>query len=139
GEHQHAGFTVSESDEYFDVALRSDDGRTRVEVSGRVVPSLPSGSVFPNLAEASAFFRRGSVGYSATSRPGQYDGLGVRNAEWHADALAVNHVASSFFEDASRFPVGSTVFDCALVMRGVYHSWHALPVLSHSTFDAPAA
>ena len=39
----------------------------------------------------------------------------------------------------SRFPVGSTNFDCALVVRGIRHSWHVLPTLSHVTFNAPAA
>lgn len=139
GEHQRAAFTVSESDDYFDVALRSDDDRTRVAVRGRIAPSLPSGSVFPNVVEASAFFRRGSIGYSATSCPGEYDGLELRIAEWQVEPLAVEHVASSFFDDDSRFPAGSATFDCALVMRGVQHSWHALPPLSPSTFGAPAA
>lgn len=139
GEHQHAAFTVSESDDYFDVALRSDDGRTRVAVAGRIAGALPSGSVFRHLDEASAFFQGGSVGYSATSRPGQYDGLELRIAAWHVDVLAVDHVASSFFDDAARFQVGSTAFDCALVMRRVHHSWHALPALSHAGLDAPAA
>lgn len=139
GQHQHAAFAVSESDDHLDVALRSDDDCTRVAVSGRIVRSLPSGSVFPSLDEASAFFQRGSVGYSATRRPGRYDGLELRVAEWHVEALAVEHVASSFFDDGSRFPAGSTTFDCALVMRGVRHSWHALPTLSHASFDSPAA
>ncbi len=139
GQHHHAAFTVSESDGHFDVALRSDDDRTRVAVGGRIVRALPSGSVFPSLDRASAFFQRGSVGYSATRRPGRYDGLELRVADWHVEALAVEHVASSFFDDASRFPAGSTTFDCALVMRGVRHSWHALPTLSVATVNAPAA
>jgi hypothetical protein len=139
GQHEHAAFTVSESDDHFDVALRSDDDCTRVSVSGRVVRSLPSGSVFRSLDEASAFFQRGSVGYSATRRPGQYDVLELRMEEWHVEALAVEHVTSSFFDDGSRFPAGSIDFDCALVMRGMHHTWHALPNLSHSALDAPAA
>jgi hypothetical protein len=139
GQHQHAVFTVSESEDRFDVDLRSDDGCTRVAVSGRIVRELPSGSVFSSLNAASAFFRRGSVGYSATRRPGRYDGLELRIAEWSVEPLAVEHVSSSFFEDASRFPIGSATFDCALVMRNTRHSWHALPALSSATLDAPAA
>jgi hypothetical protein len=139
GQHEHAAFTVSESDDHFDVALRSDDECTRVAVRGRVVRSLPSGSVFRSLDEASAFFQRGSVGYSATRRPGRYDCLELRVAEWRVEALAVEHVASSFFDDGSRFPAGSVNFDCALVMRGIHHTWRALPNLSHAALDAPAA
>ena len=138
GEHQHAEFIVRESDDSFEVALRSDDNRTRVAISGRIVQSLPSGSVFPSLAGASAFFQRGSVGYSATRRPGHYDGLELRIAGWKVEALAVEHVSSSFFDDVIRFPVGSVTFDCALVMRGIHHSWHTLPALSHSAFDESA-
>jgi hypothetical protein len=137
GQHQHAAFTVHESDGEFDVSLRSDDDRTRVDVRGRIAPSLPGGSIFAGLAEASAFFQRGSVGYSATRRPGEYDGLELRVAEWRVEALAVEHVASSFFDDASRFPRGSAAFDCALVMRGIHHTWHALSKLSGSACDLP--
>ena len=96
GQHQHAAFAVSESDDHVDVALRSDDDCTRVAVGGRIVRSLPSGSVFPSLDQASAFFQRGSVGYSATRRPGRYDGLELRVAEWHVEALAVEHVDLEF-------------------------------------------
>ncbi len=96
GRHQHAAFTVSETPDAFDVALRSDDDRTHVAVNGRIVRSLPNGSVFPTLAEASAFFQGGSVGYSATRRRGEYDGLELRIAEWRVEALAVDRVVSSF-------------------------------------------
>jgi len=130
GRHHRAEFTVSESDDQFNVALRSGDGCTRVAVAGRVARSLPPGSIFGDLDRASAFFERGAVGYSATSQAGRYDGLELRVAEWRVEPLAVEHVASSFFEDASRFPDGAAVFDCALVMRAIPHEWHALPTLS---------
>jgi uncharacterized protein YqjF (DUF2071 family) len=139
GQHHKAVFTVSESDDRFSVALRSDDERTHVAVVGRIARALPPGSVFANLEEASAFFRRGSVGYSATDRHGRFDGLELRIAEWRADPLSVEHVESSFFDDTSRFPAGTTTFDCALVMRAVHHSWHALPTLSCSALDTSAA
>jgi hypothetical protein len=37
---------------------------------------------------------------------------------------------SSFFDDVTRFPAGSAVLDCALVMRQVPVSWNALPSLT---------
>ena len=57
---------------------------------------------------------------------------------WHVEALEVSAVESSFFERRGQFPVGSTEFDCALVMRNVAHEWHAQKSLcvEHS---APAA
>lgn len=130
---------MNEDHDHCEVGLRSDDGRTCVAVVGHVIRTLPSGSLFRTLEEASAFFQRGAVGYSATRRPSRFDGLELRVAEWHVEALSVDHVASSFFDDASRFPRGSATFDCALIMRGVHHSWHALPTLSHSNSAAPAA
>ena len=139
GQHHKAIFTVSESDDQLSVALQSDDERTHVTVVGRIAQTLPPGSVFTNLEEASAFFRGGSIGYSATDRQGRYDGLELRIAEWRAEPLTVEHVASSFFDDTSRFPVGTATFDCALVMRAVPHSWHALPTLSYSAVDTSAA
>jgi hypothetical protein len=43
---------------------RSDDGVTRVAVSGTVGDRLPSGSIFRSMEEASRFFEDGSRGYS---------------------------------------------------------------------------
>ncbi|HEY4307422.1 MAG TPA: hypothetical protein VGM82_23315 [Gemmatimonadaceae bacterium] len=53
--------------------------------------------------------------------------------------LHVDHVSSSFFENRDQFPMGAATFDCALVMRAVVHSWHALPSLLSVTHDAHAA
>ena len=103
------------------------DGRS--EVGGRVAGAWPGGSIFGSLAEASAFFEQGSRGYSATARPGEFDGLELRCFGWRAYPLAVERVESSFFGDRSRFPEGSAEFDCALVMHGIAHEWHGLPGL----------
>lgn len=130
GLHQRADFSVSESNDCFDVSLRSADERTHVAVRGRVARALPPGSVFANLEEASAFFQRGSAGYSPARHAGRYDGLELRVEKWSVAALDVEHVASSFFSDTSRFPAGTVAFDCALVMRDIPHSWHALPTVS---------
>src|SRR5687767_6581043 len=55
GVHSHASFTVDESDTHFEVALRSDDRVTSVSVVGDVAESLPDGSIFGSVGEASAF------------------------------------------------------------------------------------
>jgi len=41
--------------------------------------------------------------------------------------LDVKLVESSYFDDPSRFPVGSVELDNALIMRNVAHEWHTLP------------
>jgi len=125
GEHQLARFDVHESGDDLRVALRSADGRTRVAVEASVAPRLPETSIFRSVADASAFFERGSIGYSATHRPGSFDCLELRSLDWHVTPLAVRHVESSFFSDPAVFPPGSVHLDCALLMRGIRHEWRA--------------
>jgi hypothetical protein len=124
GEHHHARFRVEEEGEHYEVTLDSDDGTTHVAVHGRIAPELPGGSVFTSLDAASEFFKRGSLGYSATSDPDKLDGLELRSFEWCVQPLAVGRVESSFFEDTARFPPGTVRFDSALLMRGIEHEWH---------------
>jgi hypothetical protein len=124
GLHHHAQFCVKESDDDFDIALRSDDGLTDVAVRGRRTHRLPTTSLFDTLADASRFFQAGSLGYSATARPGRYQGLELRCRNWQVEPLEIEHVRSSFYDDSSLFPQGSIQFDCALLMRGIEHQWH---------------
>jgi hypothetical protein len=120
----HARFDVTEGDGRYHIAIESDDGQTRVAVEGEVDSALPAGSVFCSVEEASAFFENGSVGYS----PGGADelqGIELRSFNWKVEPLRVTSVESSFFENAEMFPKGSVEFDCALLMRGIAHEWHA--------------
>ena len=105
--------------------MNSDDGSAKVVVSGTTTDHLPSSSVFPSLAAASEFFQRGSLGYSVTRTVGRFDGLELRCNEWRVEALDVDRIESSFFENQSMFPSGSVEFDCALLMRGIGHQWHS--------------
>lgn len=129
GEQHHARFEVEESEDRYSVRLASSDGETHLRVVGRRAPggrdaALPAGSVFPSLAASSAFFEAGSLGYSATSRPGRFDGMELCCDTWHVEALEVEEVASSFFDDPLRFPPGTATFDHALLMRDIHHEWH---------------
>ena len=126
GEHHHARFDVSETDEQLHVSLQSRDGATRMSVKGRVTSELPATSVFSSLEESSRFFEAGSVGYSATRDGGRFDGLELRCDGWSVQPLAVDEARSSFFDDQERFPSGSATLDHALLMRGVTHMWHGL-------------
>ena len=125
GVHHHAEFTTHETDDRIEVRMMSDDGETRVEVVGRPSTALQSGSVFPDTDAASRFFERGSLGYSDTRDPSEFDALELRTRTWHVTPLDVDHVLSSFFEDPSRFPPGSVEFDNALLMRDIDHEWVA--------------
>ena len=76
------------------------------------------------MTEASEFFRRGSLGYSATRTAGEFDGLELHCLDvWTVRPLTVDKVESNFFGDADVFPPGSATFDCALLMRGIDHEW----------------
>jgi len=124
GLHHHAQFDIVERENYFWVALKSDDGETHLYVEARLSSELPASSVFRSLQEASQFFEAGSLGYSATSQPGKYDGLELRTLNWQVEPLAIDRVKSSFFENSKLFPSGSIKFDCALLMQGIQHEWH---------------
>jgi hypothetical protein len=123
GAHHRARFSVRETAERFEVALESRDGATRVSVVANLATRLPESSVFRSLEEASAFFRAGSLGYSATRDPKTFQGLELRCLNWGVEPLAVESVHSSYFEDESVFPKGSVTFDSALLMRGIQHEW----------------
>jgi hypothetical protein len=125
GRHHAATFDVRETDDHYEVAMRSRDGVTRVEVDGAIARTLPSSSVFQSVDEASQFFRCGHVGYSATDSRDRLDGLELCAFGWRIEPLDVTRVQSSFFEDRGRFPAGSAVFDSAFVMRDIAHEWHA--------------
>lgn len=124
GVHHHAHFEAIEQDDHFRVTMDSDDGKTHVLVEGRISPQLPLTSTFCSLSEASVFFEAGSLGYSATPRPGEYDGLELCSLHWKVEPLAIEKTESSFFENEQRFPKGSIQLDGALIMRDIPHEWH---------------
>jgi hypothetical protein len=125
GEHQRASFDVTDADERIDVRMRSADGQVRVEVTGRAAGGLPTSSIFRNVAEASAFFEHGSVGYSATAAGDRLDAVLLKTQSWSVAPLAIDHVSSSYFADETIFPPGTVTFDCALIMRNIAHEWQA--------------
>jgi hypothetical protein len=130
GLHHHARFSVSESEGLLRVRLDSADGDTHVLVEGQPADVLPPTSVFRTLAQASAFFENGAVGYSATARASEFDGLELKSFDWRVQPLRVRRLESSFFEDRRRFPRPAIRLDCALIMRGIHHEWRGLERLA---------
>src|SRR5439155_20629185 len=107
GEHHRARFVVREGSDSIDLSMQSDDRKVSVSVRGRLGGVLPGSSCFSSVAEASAFFEPGSVGYSVTSDSGRLDGVELRTHGWSVEALQVEEVDSSYFSDETRFPNGS--------------------------------
>jgi hypothetical protein len=108
--------------------VRADDAE-ELAFEGHAASALPATSAFSSLAEASAFFRRGAIGYSATPRAGVFHGIELDSLSWEVAPLAIETARSSFFDDPRRFPPGSVQLDCALVMRDVPHRWVGHPDL----------
>jgi len=132
GEHNRADFTVTETDNCIDLAMRSRDENVTVDLKGTFADELPDDSIFENLDDSSDFFRGGSLGYSVTSGEKHLDGITLDTKEWKVRPLHVESVASSFYNDTSVFPEGTIEFDHALIMQDVEHEWHAAPDYSLS-------
>jgi hypothetical protein len=135
GVHRHARFDVHENDDALDVRIHSDDGDPNILVRGRPASQLPATSIFESIDEISAFFERGSVGYSPGLNSADFQGLELHCRSWQVQPLAVDEVRSSFFDDLRRFPKGSIEFDSALLMRGIEHEWRSLGGLSAAECD----
>jgi hypothetical protein len=139
GMHHRAHFQVEERDDRFRVAMDSADRRTHLLVEGRARTELPATSIFSSVVEASRFFEKGSLGYSVTRKPGEFDGLELRSFTWQVQPLSVERVESSFFEDPIPFPTGSVNFDSALLMRHIEHEWHGRGSLVAACCQAAAS
>jgi hypothetical protein len=117
------------------VRLASGDGSTEVDVEVEVSDRLPESDLFAGVGEASRFFERGSVGYSAIADPTRFDGLQLHTDAWSVAPVTVLRARSSFFEDETRIPDGSAALDCALLMRRVPVRWFAPPSLRSAGSD----
>jgi hypothetical protein len=135
GVHHAATFDVIETSHHFKLDMRSHDKTTSVRVHAHITNSLPTHSVFRSLEEASEFFRRGSLGWSSRSEKNTFDGLELSSQKWLIEPMAIDHVASSFFESPKFFPADSAIFDSAFLMRDIPHQWHALGKLAVKEMD----
>lgn len=127
GEQNAADFSVTESAGEINFAMKSKDEAIEVKFKGQVSESFPENSVFSSLAEASAFFEKGSLGYSATKGGKELDGITLHIENWKVEALNLDSVSSNFYENEEILPKGSIEFDHALLMRNIAHEWHSAP------------
>ncbi|AOM80265.1 DUF2071 domain-containing protein [Pedobacter steynii] len=124
GVHHLAKFNVKEENGHYHIDFLSSD-QTGISIDAKEISDLNEHSIFENLANASAFFEKGSLGYSPNKD--QFDGLKLQTYRWEMKALEVSHLRSSFFENESLLPKGSVVFDHALLMTEIEHEWHSVP------------
>ncbi|MEV6521798.1 DUF2071 domain-containing protein [Longispora sp. NPDC051575] len=123
GVHHRVRFDVEEHGADLRVAYTGPG--IEVSATGRVTAELTGSALFADLAEASEFFRRGSVGYSAADGT-HVDGLALETASWRIEPVELGAAWSSYFEDPARFPAGTAVLDSALVMRNLPATWRAV-------------
>ena len=127
GEHCLADFDVADDGARIAMNIRARDGKMALKLQARESDALPENSCFASLAETSAYFAGGSVGYSVTRDCCRLDGIQLETESWKVRPLTVEKVESTFFADESVFPAGSVTFDHALIMRDLPHQWHEVP------------
>ena len=128
GAHHLSDFDVSDENGSISMKIQAKDYvDPLVEFIASESTEFPRDSVFASLAESSAFFEAGCVGYSPKPKSDQLDGLLLKTLDWDVSALAVESIRSAYFDDRSIFPEGSIEFDHALLMRDIDHEWHMQP------------
>jgi hypothetical protein len=126
GAHGRARFDVRETEDALALSMVARDG-TVVEVTGTDGDTLPRGSVFRSLAETSAFFEGGALGYSPGLDAGRIEGFRLETQDWRVRPFSVTSLRSSFFDKTTPFPSGTVRFDHALVMRQIDARWRVAP------------
>jgi hypothetical protein len=122
GEHHRAHFDVIDTGNQVSITMTASDLSLRVDAAA--ARELAADSIFRSTEEASRFFEPGSLGFSATGT-NRLDGVQLQTKRWEVQPLRIASVASSYFDDETRFPKGSIAFDCALIMRDIEHEWVA--------------
>jgi uncharacterized protein YqjF (DUF2071 family) len=130
GVHHLASFQVHESADEVKVAFAARDGQTSVAAHVRVTDELTDSTLFAGLTDASRFFLAGSVGLSPTRDGAATEAVELVPAGWHLQPAELVAIRSSYFDDRTRFPTGTAVPDCALLMRDVQVTWRSAGTLS---------
>jgi hypothetical protein len=133
-----ARFHGDEREGRYRITAESRDGTMRIAVDARIVTSLPAGSVFADLDEASRFFRLAPAGYSATPVPGVFDGVTLETSYREVHPLRVDAATSSLFDDPRLFPPGTATVDSAFAATGLA-TWRPLAPLVPSPGNAVPA
>jgi hypothetical protein len=119
GVHRHARFDVQETHSSCRIEMSSPATRVSADVEDT---EGWSSQLFPTLADASDFFRSGSIGWSPSRNGLALEGLQLNTSGWRANAATARHVASSFFD---ALPTGAATLDNVLVMRSIPVTWSA--------------
>lgn len=137
GVHHHAEFNIHDDDGHIRMRVQAKaEDSPLIDIEVEESDQLPDDSVFDNLAESSAFFEAGCIGYSSRPDSCTMDGLKLQVDDWKATPLKIHRARSSYYDDPDLFPSGSIELDHALLMRDIKHEWHSEPQM---TAKSPAA
>lgn len=117
GVHHHARFAGEETVDRIRVEMTATSTRVRADVA--VTDRFDSG-LFETLAEASAFFQKGSTGWSPGHDGTTLQGLTLATTRWSVEPGEAITIESSFFD---ALPPGAAQLDSVLVMRDVPITW----------------
>ena len=126
---QKARFTVNESQGHYHVEISDNGNPPHVIFDGEDTTEYSPTSIFSNIDEASAFFAKGAVGYSAARDNSHFQGMELRLLEWQISPLKINKAFVKLFEDGKTFPNNTVILDSAMVMRKLKHEWHNIPTI----------
>ncbi|GIF38977.1 DUF2071 domain-containing protein [Actinoplanes xinjiangensis] len=127
GRHHRSRVGVRESDDELRINVEDDSTGVRAEVHVRTAATLSGSRLFTDTGQASEFFRCGGAGFSTTPNPARLDGVRLLTHDWRVSPVELVSVRSTFFDDPVRFPPGSAIADCGLLMRDVAATWVPLP------------
>ena len=123
-------FQIEDEDGKISMQISAKDySQALVEFEAQETDTLPSDSIFESLAETSAFFEAGCMGYSPKPHSCHLEGLKLKTQKWEVSPLEINTINSAYFDDQNIFPKGSIEFDHALLMRDIDHQWHSRETL----------
>ncbi|TDC41661.1 DUF2071 domain-containing protein [Micromonospora sp. KC213] len=130
GWHHRSRFDVRESADELRIAFADPGEAVRVDVHVRMAAALSGSHLFDDVDQASEFFRRGATGFSITPDPSHLDGVELLTQGWRVRPVELASVQSTFFDDPARFPPGSAIPDCGLLMRNLPATWKSLPPIA---------
>ncbi|MFC4070198.1 DUF2071 domain-containing protein [Actinoplanes subglobosus] len=139
GRHHRSRFGVHEAGGNLRINFTDPADLVRVEAHVRTAATLTGSHLFQDTARASGFFRCGGAGYSVTPDPGRLDGVDLLTEDWRITPVELVTVRSTFFDDPDRFPPGSAIPDCGLLMRDVTATWVPLPPMTVRPAGDPVA
>lgn len=114
---------MEEGNDRYSIGMRSDDGKTELNVNAKLANSFPTHSMFESIEHASSCFENCPVGISPSIIPERMKIIRLQTKSWNVKPLEVQTLKSSFFEDKTLFSDGTIEFDNALLMQGIEHEW----------------